>query len=102
MKWIYCPGKEKTAARYEYRARGLTLPGRKRPSSRLTAKPLRYKNILLSFQRALLRFGQRRENLVVFTPRHFPLLARSQNTGAQTIPFKDEGLYLKVLGSNHE
>jgi len=31
-------------------------------------------------------------NLEVFTPQRFTLLARSQNTDAQTIPFNDEGL----------
>ncbi len=92
MNCIFCLGEKNTTARYEYRARGLTLPGRKRHSNQLLAKILKHNNILQSFQLVLLRFGQRREKLLVFTPRHFPFLAKSQNTGAQTIPFKDERL----------
>jgi len=92
MNRIFCLGEEKTAARYEYRARILTWPGRKRLSNRFFIKALIKLTEQQSFQRGLLRFGQRCEKFVVFTPPHFSRLAKSQNTGAQTIPFKDEGL----------
>ena len=47
---------------------------------------------LQSFQRGISNYGQRREIFMVFTPLQFPLLAKSRNTGAQTIPFNDDRL----------
>ncbi len=47
---------------------------------------------LQSFQRGISYFGQRCEKIMVFTPLQFPFLAKSRNTGAQTIPFKDDRL----------
>ena len=93
MKRIFSPGEENTAARYEYRARFLTLLRRKRHSSQLSDKALKDENNLQSFQCVLMSFRQCRENLVVFTPQHFPLLAKIQNTGAETIPLIDEHGY---------
>ena len=48
--------------------------------------------VLQSFQRDLSCFGQRREKFMVFTPLQFPLLDKSRNIGAQTIPFNDDRL----------
>ena len=92
MNRIFCPGEEKTEARYEYRAKALTWPGQKRHSSRFLVKLMNLLNEQQSFELGLLYFGQRCGNLVVITPRRFLRLAKSQNSGAQTIPFKDEGL----------
>ncbi len=77
MNWIFCPGEEKTAARYEYRARGLKLPGRKRLSSRNLTKMLKILNELQSFLLGLSHFGQRREKFMVLAPLLSPLLAKS-------------------------
>jgi hypothetical protein len=49
-------------------------------------------NELQSFGLGLLPFGHRCGNLVVITPRRFPRLAKQQNTGAQTIPLRDDRL----------
>ena len=92
MDMIFCPGKENTAARYEYRARILTMSRRKRHPSHKRVMLLIINIILQSFELALLHSGQRLAKLTVFTPRCFTLLARSQNTGAQTIPFKQDTL----------
>ncbi len=86
--------------RYEYspgQARGqalriLTMPGRKRHPSYKRVMWLILNIILQSFELALLHSGQRLAKLTVFTPRRFTLLARSQNTGAQTIPFIQDTL----------
>ena len=94
MDKIFCISKEKTAARYEYRARGLTQLLRKRHSNRLFINMLKTLIELQSFQRGISYFGQRRENIKVFTPLQFPLLAKSRNTGAQTIPFNDDRLWV--------
>ena len=92
MDRVFCIGEEKTVARYEYRARGLTLPRQKRHSNRFFVKVLKVLIELQSFQRDLSCFGQRREKFMVFTPLQFPHLAISQNTGAQTSPFNDDQL----------
>ena len=92
MDRIFCISKEKTAARYEYRARVLTQLLRKRHSNRFHVTVLETLIELQSFQRGLSYFGQRREKFMVFTPLHFPLLAKSRNTGAQMIPFNDDRL----------
>ncbi len=78
--------------RYGYRARGLTQLVRKRHSNRLLVNMLKTLVELQSFQRGISYFGQRCENFMVFTPLQFPLLAKSPNTGAQTIPFNDDRL----------
>ena len=65
MNRVFCHGKEKIAARYEYRARVLTLTRRKRHSNQALYKVQEILNELQSFQRGLLRFEQRCENLVV-------------------------------------
>ena len=91
MAWIFRSGEENTAARYEYRARISTLPGRKRPPSR-TRQASVLIDSLQSFQLELLRPGQRCEKLAVLAPRRFALLARTQNPGAQTIQFERETL----------
>ena len=92
----FLSGKENTGARYEYRARILTMPGRKRHPSHKRGMLLIVNIILQSFELALLHSGQRLAKLTVFTPRcftrHSPYGARSQNTGAQTIPFKQDTL----------
>jgi len=92
MDMVFWFGKENTAARYEYRARILTMPRRKRHPSHKRVILLIVNIILQSFQLALLHSGQRLVMLTVFTPRRFTLLARSQNTGAQTIQFKQDTL----------
>ena len=92
MDRIFYIGKDKTVARYEYRAMGLTLPRRKRHSNRFFVKVLKVLIELQSFQRGLSRFGQRCEKFMVFTPLQFPHLAISQNTGAQTIPLNGDRL----------
>jgi hypothetical protein len=45
-------------------------------------------NTLQSFELGPLRPGRRRAKLTVFIPRRFTLLARTQNPGARTIPFR--------------
>ena len=92
MDGIFCISKEKAVARYEYRARGLTLLRRKKHSNRFLIKLLKTLIELQSFQRGISRFEQRREKFMVSTPLRFPLLAKSRNTGAQTIPFNDDRL----------
>ena len=104
MDMIFCLGKENTGARYEYspgQARGqalriLTMPRRKRHPSHKQGMLLIVNIFLQSFELALLPSGQRLAKLTVFTPRRFtrhsPYGARSQNTGAQTIPFKQDTL----------
>ncbi len=47
---------------------------------------------LQSLELALSRPGQRRAKLTVLAPRRFTLLARTGNSGAQTIPFEREAL----------
>ena len=61
MDRIFCIGEEKTVARYEYRAWGLTLPRRERHSNRFFVKMLKVLIELQSFQRGISCFGQRRE-----------------------------------------
>ena len=92
MDRIFCISKEKTAARYKYRARGFTLPRRKRHPNRLLIKMLKILIELQSFQRGISCFEQRREMFMMFTPLQFPFLAKSPNTGAQTIPLNDDRL----------
>ncbi len=92
MERVFCTSKEKTVARYEYRARGLTRLKCKRHSNRFLVNILKIFIELQSFQRGISRFRQRCENFMVFTPLQFPLLAKSRNTGAQTIPFNDDRL----------
>lgn len=92
MNKVFRSGKEKTESRYEYRARVLTKPERKIYLSLIRFNLVKLLNELQSFQLNLLRFEQRWLNLVVITPRRFPRLAKSQNTGVQTIPFNGEGL----------
>jgi hypothetical protein len=88
MAEIFCAGEENTAARCDHRARILTLPARKRSPSRRKVKVLKLFNYLQSPELVLLRPGRRRAKLTVFTPRRFTLLARTQNPGARTIPFR--------------
>ncbi len=92
MDMVFCLGEENTTARYEYRARILTTPGRKRIPSNKGANLLIVNRVLQSFELVPLRSDQRCTKLTVFTPRRFTLLARSQNTGAQAIPFKQDTL----------
>ncbi len=68
------------------------MPRRKRHPSHKRVMVLIVNIILQSVERALLHSGQRLAKLTVFTPRRFTFLARSQNTGAQTIPFKQDTL----------
>ncbi len=96
MDMIFWFGKENTAAQYEYWARILTKPGRKRHPSHMRDMRLILNIILQSFELALLHSGQRLAKLTVFTPRRSTLLARSQNTGAQTIQFKQDTLELRL------
>ena len=93
MIGFFCIDEVKAVARYEYRAKGLTLARRKRHSHRFFAKVLKILIELQSLLRGLLCFGQHREKFMVFTPLQFPLLAKSRNTGAQTNPFNDDRLY---------
>ena len=92
MEWILRLGEEVLVARSCDRARAVTLLRRKRHPSRGPVKPLKSHHVAQSPDLVLLRTGQRRARLVVLAPRRPTLLARSQNTGGQTIPYQGERL----------
>jgi len=92
MAGIFRASEENTAARYEYRARISKLMARKRPPSRIYVRSLISNDKPQSFQLGPLRPGQRRAGLTVLAPRRPALLAGTQITGAQTIPFNKDTL----------
>jgi len=92
MEWIFQSGEEKTAARYDYRARISTRTGVEKTSKPKTDKVLIKITKMEPLELGLSRPGQRRARLTVLAPRCPALLARPRNTGVQTIPFEDETL----------
>jgi len=115
MAGIFRASEENTGARYEYRARISTVRevyracptkgpvdlspferpqgrARKRPPSRICVRALISKDKPQSFQLGSLRPGQRRARLTVPAPLRPALLAGTQITGAQTIPFDKDTL----------
>ncbi|MFZ1774670.1 MAG: hypothetical protein WAT78_12020 [Rhizobiaceae bacterium] len=85
---IFRASKEKTAARYEYRARISTPLERERPPSQGKCSNLKGMSKPQSFRLGLLRPGLRRARLTAFMPPRPALLAEPQNTGVQTIPIE--------------
>jgi len=92
MDRIFRGGKENTAARSDDRARISTLLPAEKTAKPSRLKPLIDNNIRPSSELGLLRSGRRCARLTVPAPRRLARLARPQNSGAQTIPAKDEPL----------
>ncbi len=62
--------------------------GTEKSAKPIAGKCMKYMDKPQSFQLCSVRSGQRRVQLTVITPLRRPLLAGTQITGAQTIPFE--------------
>ncbi len=62
--------------------------GTEKAAKPIAGKSMKYMDKPQSFLLGSLRPGQRRVQLTVITPLRRPLLAGTQTTGAQTIPFE--------------
>jgi hypothetical protein len=92
MAEIFRTGEENTAARCDPSCEDFDATGAEKIAKPAKVKILMIINSLQSFELGPLRPGRRRAKLTVFTPRRFTFLARTQNPGAPTIPFKQDRL----------